>query len=144
MWYYSIFYIEVFGLFWVAAELCILYLIRLASKAVRSDHSQFAEFSAYRSHNFEFFAVLTILCLGILILRTPLSELPQPIVPTEVNAYEIARVASQIRVHLVIWSAFILTWVGLEIAIVWTAWRAFHELRERLLQADLLQGKAKP
>lgn len=122
--------IEGAGVFWLAAELAILVLVRAGRRHLETIPLP----TGFRITRQELpLILLSIVALsGLLVLfalRHGTNTLPldQPI---EALA---ARAAHAERVHLAIWSGFVVGWVVLEALIVYHGWRGYQQLR-RLLQ----------
>ena len=116
--------LESAGLFWIAAELAILFLMTAARRHLLTrplpPHLDLQDSEKRRARvwlvAFLFLAAI-VLCRHVVYALAPL---PQDVSPLLI---------SRVRVHLAVWTAFITAWVALEVAIVYQGLRAYLALK---------------
>jgi hypothetical protein len=129
------------GLFWIAAELVILFLV-LSGRRTLQDSPPSASFSIFAVEKRRVwrwilsFAALVVATLGRHVVVLPLYVLvPEVAVSTPDHILSgIVAKAYHTRALLDagVWAAFITIWVALEILIVWHGWKLAKRLRELL------------
>ncbi len=126
--------IESAGLFWLAAEVAILWAVWLAWRRVAAGRTRLWPLTAYELGA----GALGLATLALLSAYT-LARHVQPGAalaalnagaPPPVVADAFRRVSLE---HLALWSWFVLGWVVLEAVIVYTGWRAYRTWRMRLV-----------
>lgn len=128
--------VESAGLFWLGAELAILYAMLIARRQVFSSPapSVLALSRKERRRAAGWGVAFGLFCLVVL-LRHAVLPAAYALVHQVGNACtteDIVRVFTQRnREHLVVWASFVTGWVALESAIVYQGWRIFRTIRER-------------
>lgn len=128
--------IEGAGLFWIAAELAILFAVTVGGRVLRQRPLP-ERLTLTRGERWLAIGLvacsagLVALVFGRFLVTPPMpvaiemaAELDRPEMPRAVYA----ALSEHTRVHVAIWCAFIAAWVGLETAIVVQGIRAFHAL----------------
>lgn len=111
-------WVELAGVFWVAAELLILVLVCWGREHLATaPHCAVLRFTPAARRNLW----LALACMGLLSLAVAARAfyLPPPTLEA-VRAYALA--------HLVVWAGFVTVWVALECAIVYHGWRGYRVL----------------
>ncbi len=123
--------IEAAGIFWLAAETAILFFVIAARRHLALQAPLALRALGVRAAVFGGSVMLLPVCLVFRhILLTPL---PRALAQGGVSAEAAYALASQrANEHLLVWSAFILGWVVLEVLIVYQGWRVLAALRARL------------
>ncbi len=126
--------IECAGLFWIFAELVILFYVIAARRFVETAPMPASWKAARREHRravvwTALFALVSVVVLGRHWVRPPLYvQLASGLQPSEIlPAY-----TSRAHNHLALWSVFVTLWVLLEAAIVYHGWRGCRHLRRVL------------
>lgn len=129
--------VESAGLFWLGAELAILYAMLIARRHVTSRPApkELSLSSAERTRAVMWIAAFGVLCV-IVLLRHQLLPSAQALILQSGSRYaaeEVIRVFTQRnREHLAVWASFVTGWVALEMAIVYQGCRVFQTIRTRL------------
>lgn len=127
--------IESAGLFWILAELIILFFV-LAGRSHLESVPLLPHFQWTRQLTFQA-AAFSLFFLGLLAVVYGRAWVWPPAY-TAVYAPEAAIESVQAaftdacRRHLMVWAAFVTIWVMLEILIVYHGWRGYRSLRMRL------------
>ncbi|HUW62391.1 MAG TPA: hypothetical protein VMZ06_15405 [Candidatus Bathyarchaeia archaeon] len=119
--------LESAGLFWIGAELAILFMMIAARRHIQArplpPRLELQDNEKRRARAWCFaFLVLAAIVLGRHVVNA-LAPLPQ-------NAT--ALLIGRVRVHLAVWSGFITAWVALELAIVYQGLRGYLALKALL------------
>jgi hypothetical protein len=117
--------IEGAGVFWLAAELGILVLVRAGRRHLETVPLPATFRLTQRDAPILVFALAsTLLLAGLFLSRHVFVE-----APTDLPIAELASAAAQAeRAHLAVWSAFVVGWVVLEALIVYHGWRGYRRL----------------
>ena len=127
------FFIEAAGVFWIGAEVVILFVVTAALRHFNATPlpAIFALTSAEKRRAFWWAGGVALLCaatfgrhLFLTPIHTALAAIESPW-DGEVEALYFSRA----HIHLTIWCLFISAWVALEVAIVFQGVRAFARLR---------------
>ncbi len=127
------FFIEVAGVFWIGAEVLILFVVTAALRhfEARPLPPKFALTAREKRRALWWSGGLVLLCVGafgrhvvVAPIHTALAALESPLAG-EVEAIYFSRA----HIHLAVWCLFILTWVVLEAAIVLQGLRVLSRIR---------------
>jgi len=136
--------IESAGLFWLLAELMILFWVLAGRKHLES-HAESPRFAwspalTRRALGWSFgFAGLALLTYGRHLVWPPAHHLLQGGAVSGIpEAALLARFTCRAHEHLALWSLFVTGWIALEIAIVYHGWRGYQCLRALLSREALL------
>lgn len=121
--------VETAGLFWIAAELAILFLVLAGCRHLETTPlaPQFNLTSRERYRLAVGAAAFVLLSAGVMARYA----FPAPIAPEDAAAV----LSNRVHVHIAIWAAFVTTWVLLEILIVFHGWRGYRRLRRLFFPA---------
>lgn len=118
--------IEAAGIFWIAAELGILVLVRAGRRHLETRPLP-AHFGLTR-RDLRYLLPSGGMLLGLLILYLFRHAGGPPVMDAS-NDILAAIAAREERVHLALWSGFVLIWIILEALIVYHGWRGYRQLR---------------
>ncbi len=128
--------VETFGLFWIAAEIAILFCMGVAARVFgeRPTPQHLVLTPAERRQFWLWCALLATLALLVFGRHAYLAPLPialERIANAGDNVVSLSRAAflDRAELHAIVWCAFIAAWVIIEIAIVAQGVRAFGRLR---------------
>ena len=129
--------VETAGLFWIAAELAILYLVLLARFHVEHRPNATVPFITpkFRRRAWVWTAAFLLLCLaiGVRFYLFPLRDNLEAALHANANSHDIAALyARWAYTHALIWCVFITIWVILEAAIVYNGRHVYLALRKAL------------
>jgi hypothetical protein len=111
--------VESAGLFWIGAELAILFIVLAGRRHVDSKPLP-AGFSltATEIRRAIFWGIAFAILSAIVLGRYAASR-----------EIDVQNLSARVHVHLVVWAAFVTTWVILETLIVFHGWRGYRRLR---------------
>lgn len=128
---------ECAGLFWIWAEVLILYAVWMAQKTIRTrDISHMRRLRLLIAGPMRW-VLVTLLLASIAVLSRHyfhINWLRQNARDSAISRSEellpaLARVEQQ---HILLWSGFVVLWVLLECAIVWQGWRVYRTMQKQL------------
>jgi len=116
--------LESAGLFWIGAELAILFMMMAARRHVQTrplpPRLELRYSEKRRARTWAYcFLLLAVIFLGRHLINA-LTPIPQDVSPLLIG---------RVRVHLAVWSGFITAWVVLEVAIVYQGLRGYLALK---------------
>jgi len=118
--------VESAGLFWIAAELIVLFLVRAGKRHIETEPlpERFALTRVEKVWAVAWavgFALLALLVLGRHFLTARID-------PADATA----TLSANLHMHLSTWAGFVTAWVVLEMLIVYHGWRGYRRLRHLL------------
>jgi hypothetical protein len=116
------FAVELAGVFWIAAELGILFLVRWGRAHLATDpHAARLQFTAPLRRELAAYTLVAALLAGAVVYRYLAAD-AAGIVASVDTAFRFE------QTHLLFWAAFVAAWVGLEGAIVYHGARGYQRL----------------
>jgi hypothetical protein len=145
--YYRILIIESAGLFWIFAELWIIFAVRAGRRILGQDGgSRFAAPTLQLQLRLRqalpwvvLFLVFSAVLMGRHFMKVPLDHQLEQMASSGGNRdlQEAVRgYASAERTHYAIWALFVTIWVVLEACIVYNGWQGYRRLRALLAAPD--------
>jgi hypothetical protein len=129
--YFQVLLIESAGLFWIFAEICILFGVRAGRRYIECGDFDTLHLRKTLPWALAFFVLSTGL-LGRHFLGVPFyRQVGQLAISGGDSALRealLAHVSAQ-RTHYTVWASFVTTWVVLEACIVYNGWRGYCSLR---------------
>lgn len=131
--------LEFIGLFWIAAEVAILFFVLAARRHLeeRPLPPAFALHPPERGRAWLWTAGFFLIAMAVL-CRHLLSAC-SAVQPQDALLVFIRRA----RTHLAVWSGFVAVWVGLEVVIVYHGWRGYRALEALLGRRPAKLGSAR-
>lgn len=129
--------IESAGLFWIGAELGILFAVWVGRRRLQTGPPFVPRLFAPEKRALAAGAAVFALLSAAILARHWMLEQPHAYLLEGLaldGAQFEQRFLDRTREHLAVWSAFVVAWVALECAIVWQGVRGFLLLRARLLR----------
>ena len=131
---------EAAGLFWILAEICILFAVRVGRRLLDAEglslESMQVRFEKARAMVWGgLFLLFSAVLFGRHLFDLPLHRQLAQLVAggTEVDLREALNAhVSVMRMHYAIWASFVTVWVILEACIVYNGWRGYRRLSELL------------
>jgi len=138
--------IEVAGLFWIAAELAILFCMLVARFHVEHRPAQPAMSldPRHRRQIHRWIAAFLLLTAAVLGRHLVISPLPAGVSQATNEQALAAAYATRIWVHNGVWFAFVTAWVVLETVIVYHGWRTYRSLRRLFHVEQLASASGSP
>ncbi|MCX5757855.1 MAG: hypothetical protein NTU83_05000 [Candidatus Hydrogenedentes bacterium] len=122
--------VESVGLFWIGAELAILFLVLVGRRHVDSVPLPVRfVLTVTELRRAIFWGVAFAILSAIVLGRYAVSQ-----------EIDIQGLSERLHTHLVVWAAFVTTWVLLETSIVYHGWRGYRRLRV-LVEGPMWRGK---
>ena len=138
--------VEAAGLFWILAELVILYGVAIGRRHLDTEPLPERVTLTARERwlavcGFLGFALVCVAVFGRHLLLPPAYACVE--IPDLPAAQLTELLRSRTDVHLALWAGFVTVWVLLESIIVYQGWRAYRSLRARLVRGkDMHNARA--